>query len=361
MTLDPLRSLGMSVLAIAALAIATPQLRAQNQLVLGDSAETFSLQPSSTTTLQLQFSTCGADACTLSGSAYGAGVFASSDGHYALSSSAANPIVLTATSDDSGSSFGVTSSQPLAFTYAAPEGTLNGELSLTSLVQGNGSSTGTLSGELVIEGGSLAPQLAAQQGEVSLLVPLGAPLASLLAQGGSATGQIGYPSTVTLAPASGEACPACRDFVTGGGWIQAPDGAKANFGVHGGLRQGAFWGHLEYNDHGTAPPMMVKSASITNYVVLSDGTREVDGTAAVNGHAGYTFRVVVSDRDSGGGEGPGPNHADTFTLTLSNGYSASGQLGGGDIEIHRGDCTPKLEQQGSVEKNERGGSEREER
>src|SRR3989442_4703207 len=40
--------------------------------------------------------------------------------------------------------------------------------------------------------------------------------------------------------------PGCTpaDFVTGGGWITGtPSGAKANFGVAGGAKQGAFWGH----------------------------------------------------------------------------------------------------------------------
>src|SRR5438552_14153748 len=46
------------------------------------------------------------------------------------------------------------------------------------------------------------------------------------------------------------------DFVTGGGWI-LHNGAHANFGVAGGVKNGAFWGHLEYNDHGFAPPLQV--------------------------------------------------------------------------------------------------------
>jgi hypothetical protein len=42
----------------------------------------------------------------------------------------------------------------------------------------------------------------------------------------------------------------CDDFVTGGGWIVGtPSGGKANFGVHGGIRNGRLWGGLNYIDH----------------------------------------------------------------------------------------------------------------
>src|SRR5262249_28679306 len=47
--------------------------------------------------------------------------------------------------------------------------------------------------------------------------------------------------------------PSCTggDFVTGGGWITLPSGAKGTFGVAGGIKNGSFWGHLTYIDHGT--------------------------------------------------------------------------------------------------------------
>ncbi|MGH9415789.1 MAG: post-COAP-1 domain-containing protein [Terriglobales bacterium] len=337
MTSQTVNRLRLAVLAAIAFGLAAPRLSAQTQIVLGDASQEFHLVATNSSTLQLKFDSCPASQCMISGSAYGEGSFASSDGAYAVTTPDTNAIVLTASSDDSGSSFSITQSQPIQFVYNASAGSLSGTLTLLSLEQGNGSTTATLDGYLQITGGSLANAVTSNQGSVSLLVPLGASAASLLASGGSATGQIGYPSTVTLAPATTSACPVCRDFVTGGGWIIAPDGAKANFGVHGGLRNGAYWGHLEYNDHGSAPPMMVKSTSITNYVVLSPSTREIDGTAEVNGQDGYTFQVIVSDNDNGG-EGPGPNHADTFSLKVSNGYAASGNLGGGDIEIHDGHC-----------------------
>jgi hypothetical protein len=122
-------------------------------------------------------------------------------------------------------------------------------------------------------------------------------------------------------------CMGKHDFVTGGGWITGPTGAKANFGVAGGIRNGAFWGHLTYIDHGSGGPK-VKGTGVTDYVVVNTTTRHIEGTAEVNGQAGFTYKVDVSDN----GE-PGTN--DTFALTLSNGYAASGRLGGGNIQIHK--------------------------
>ena len=124
--------------------------------------------------------------------------------------------------------------------------------------------------------------------------------------------------------------PVCtgRDFVTGGGFITGtPSGAKGNFGVAGGIKNdGTLWGHLEYIDHGPNGPK-VHGTGVTKYVILSSTTREIDGTAQVNGLDGLTYKVVVTDN----GE-PGTN--DSFSIQLSNGYSAGGKLGGGNIKIH---------------------------
>lgn len=123
--------------------------------------------------------------------------------------------------------------------------------------------------------------------------------------------------------------PGCTgsDFVTGGGWITGtPSGAKANFGVAGGIKQGAFWGHLTYIDHGPNGPR-VKGTSVTAYDVVNATTRHIEGTAQVNDQDGFTYQVDVSDN----GE-PGRN--DTFTLHVSSGYGAGGTLAGGNIQLH---------------------------
>ena len=122
-------------------------------------------------------------------------------------------------------------------------------------------------------------------------------------------------------------CDSSRDFVTGGGWITgAPSGAKGTFGVAGGVKNGALWGHLTYIDHGPGGPK-VKGTGVTAYVIVNPTTRHIEGTCEVNGQTGFTYKVDVADN----GE-PGRN--DTFALRLSNGYSASGTLGGGNIQLH---------------------------
>jgi hypothetical protein len=117
------------------------------------------------------------------------------------------------------------------------------------------------------------------------------------------------------------------DFSTGGGFI-VRSGANANFGVAGGIGvNGNFIGHLEYIDH-SPNGTRVHGTSVTGYTRVNATTRAIDGTARVNGQAGFTFHLVVTDDDSSG--------IDSFSIQLSNGYSASGNLMGGHIEIHGG-------------------------
>lgn len=127
--------------------------------------------------------------------------------------------------------------------------------------------------------------------------------------------------------ACGGGGPPSNDFVTGGGFITGtPSGAKGNFGVAGGIKNGALWGHLTYIDHRPNGPK-VRGTGVTAYVVVNTTTRHIEGTAEVNGVAGYTYQVDVSDN----GE---PGSTDSFRITLSNGYSASGALRGGNIQLH---------------------------
>ncbi len=127
--------------------------------------------------------------------------------------------------------------------------------------------------------------------------------------------------------------PGCSgsDFATGGGWItETPAGAKANFGVAGGIMQGALWGHLTYIDHGPSGPH-VKGTGVTRYDVTSATTRHIEGTAEIDGQAGFSYEVDVTDN----GE---PGRDDLFAIRLSNGYGASGTLGGGNIQLHAPAC-----------------------
>lgn len=119
-------------------------------------------------------------------------------------------------------------------------------------------------------------------------------------------------------------CDRSRDFVTSGGWIVAPSGRRANFGAAGGIKNGGFWGHLVYIDHGAG--LRVKGTAVTAYSLVDAVTRHIEGTAEINGVPG-TYSLDLSDR----GE---PGREDTFSLRLSNGYSATGTLAGGNVQLH---------------------------
>src|SRR2546426_39069 len=122
------------------------------------------------------------------------------------------------------------------------------------------------------------------------------------------------------------------DFVTGAGWITGtPSGAKGNFGAAGGIKDGAFWGHLHYVDHGSG--MYVKSTAVTGYAVdPNDSTCRIVDYNVLIGWLPGTARIRVCDK----GE-PGVN--DIFQIQLSNGYFAGGDLGGsgsggGNVQLH---------------------------
>ncbi len=119
----------------------------------------------------------------------------------------------------------------------------------------------------------------------------------------------------------------CKDFVTGGGWINGTSGEKATFGVSGGIKNNKFWGQLSFTDHG-ANSVKIKSTSVTAYIVIDAVTRQIEGVAKVNGEGSFAYTVVVKDN----GE-PGRN--DSFSLKVSNGYSVAGNLLGGNIQLHK--------------------------
>ena len=133
--------------------------------------------------------------------------------------------------------------------------------------------------------------------------------------------------------------------MTGGGWITGQFGGKANFAVSGGndFKKNAFQGQLEYDDKGVkgkSDDIKVQGTGVTAYSVLGDVTRRIDGTAKVNGKAGFTYQVVVSDNGEPG-RGKHGDGNDQFAISIFNAsgtliYSASGTLGGGNIQLHEG-------------------------
>ena len=154
-------------------------------------------------------------------------------------------------------------------------------------------------------------------------------------------------ATLALTLASGAANAWMCDFLTGGGFIIV-DGAKANFGVGGGCKDGTpTWGHLEYIDHGSG--LNVHWTSMTGYFEESSGysrgkpigSRIICGTARTNLYGDVNFLVRANDT----GE-PGVN--DEFDIRLvQNGaivYTTEfsgfphklndGNGGGGNIQLH---------------------------
>ena len=130
------------------------------------------------------------------------------------------------------------------------------------------------------------------------------------------------------------------DFVTGGGFIIVT-GDHANFGVAGGCKNDLLWGHLEYVDHNFSPqPGRVHGTEVLQYFADKDDpkTRWIGGRAEVNGASGFTYCVRVTDNGQGASD-----PADTFQISVSNGYTAMGPLMGGNIQLHNPDPdnTPK--------------------
>ena len=133
--------------------------------------------------------------------------------------------------------------------------------------------------------------------------------------------------------------PSPCDFITGGGFIFTDSQARANFGAHGGCKNGGFWGHVNYVDHGGfngVTPYHVDSTEITGYLMdpAFPNARDICGFARTN--AGETLRFRVRMEDNGE-----PGTQDRFGIVLENGYLVTTRLlggggpGGGNIQLHK--------------------------
>lgn len=167
---------------------------------------------------------------------------------------------------------------------------------------------------------------------------------------------------------SASALPFPGDFLTGGGWIYTRGGnglthpvAKANFGVGGGTKNGNWWGHLNYIDHGNG--LHVHGIEVTGYIRTPDttdttapngqphGSREICGRATTNHPDFPEVHYKVRARDN---SEPGVN--DIFIIWLTEEvapgtfvqvYNTEGVLepdddtlggtgpGGGNINLHK--------------------------
>jgi hypothetical protein len=113
--------------------------------------------------------------------------------------------------------------------------------------------------------------------------------------------------------------------ITGGGWIDVL-GGKGTFGLTArAANETTSSGNVTYQDHGLQD-RTVKSTVVTS-VSVSGNCAQIRGRATVDGSGDFGFQVQVCDN----GE-PGTN--DTFSIAMSNGYTAAGTLRGGNIQIH---------------------------
>ncbi len=109
--------------------------------------------------------------------------------------------------------------------------------------------------------------------------------------------------------------------LTGGGWILR-DGQKCHFGFNADFKPGkGCFGSLQYVDHATG--LNVKSTAITS-LSISRASASFGGTCIVNGTEEATFVVDVQDGEPAG---------DSFSVSLSTGHAASGELAGGNIRV----------------------------
>ena len=128
------------------------------------------------------------------------------------------------------------------------------------------------------------------------------------------------------------------DFLTSGGFVVTDAGKKVTFGIHGGCKNGEFWGHLNVLDHATG--YHISSTDVTAYIVPTNSgnqyTREICGLATTNSPSdpsSVSFRVRLIDN----GE---PGRLDLFGIRLSTSYHVSTRLlsdlkpGGGNIQLH---------------------------
>lgn len=123
--------------------------------------------------------------------------------------------------------------------------------------------------------------------------------------------------------------PVSCDFITSGGYVFTDIGEHANFGAHGGCKNGDFWGHVNYVDH-AFPKLHLNSTEITGYLdpFPPSNARDICGIARTDLFGAVRFRVRLIDN----GE---PGNSDQFGIRLSNGYVVSTRvLGGGNVQLH---------------------------
>ncbi|HYL09690.1 MAG TPA: post-COAP-1 domain-containing protein [Candidatus Acidoferrales bacterium] len=152
----------------------------------------------------------------------------------------------------------------------------------------------------------------------------------------------------TTTSVSAHIVPSPCDFTTGGGFVLTDQGNHANFGLVGGCKNGAFFGHVNFVDHD--PPgtnffagLHVSSDTIDAYFEPFAGSnvRDICGTADTNNPSIPTVKFRARTEDNGE---PGIG-VDMFGLKITatsgpfTGTSAvvvsTRLLAGGNIQLHK--------------------------
>jgi hypothetical protein len=133
------------------------------------------------------------------------------------------------------------------------------------------------------------------------------------------------------------------DFITAGGFVFKDNGQQANFGAHGGCKNGKFWGHVNFVDH--EQNYHITSSEITGYLYdpAWPNARDICGWAYTNDDEVVRFRMRLVDNgepgkmdmmgfsiDRAGNVQPG----DRF-YTVSTRKLANGKGGGGNVQLHK--------------------------
>ena len=118
----------------------------------------------------------------------------------------------------------------------------------------------------------------------------------------------------------------------GSGTINAPDESQASFTIQqigmvtGKKGKSKITGSFSYSD--PAAPLIFSTNKISS-VVITGNNASFSGKAKIGGKHGQKITFTVNITDNGD---PGTN--DSFSISVSTGYSATGNLNSGNIQIH---------------------------
>jgi hypothetical protein len=122
-----------------------------------------------------------------------------------------------------------------------------------------------------------------------------------------------------------------QDYVTGQGYITsvpAPSTKHGIYSIYGENVNGAPTGHVNYDDDGNSEHM--KSTDVTSYTITGAHSRQIQGHGTIKNKAGvFTYTANVTDNGNGN---------DIFTISMSDGYQATGVVASGTIDLFYNAC-----------------------